>query len=194
MMNSSRGIPLLRSVSPSTRSVSYREAVSKTRYPASTAVRIAAAGVRTIEPLAFWTDSRGRLRNFFLYRFVEGDIFGDRWMGELESISPLAEGAVRPGPEAVASFVRGAGELLRTLHEAGVVHTDPHPKNFVFPDASRGAGPFSVIDLDSARTTFAPGRRALFTSRIRSLRRLMQAFPSEIIRPFFGSVIRQRYR
>ena len=141
--------------------------------------RIAAAGVRTFEPLAFWTDSRGGIRNFLLYRFVPGEIVGDRWMGELESISPLAEGAVRPGPEAVASFVRGAGELLRTLHEAGVVHTDPHPKNFVSPDASRGAGPLSLIDLDSARALSARGRRSRFTARVRSLRRLAQCFRSE---------------
>ena len=113
--------------------------------------RIAAAGVRTFEPLAFWTDSRGGIRNFLLYRFVPGEIVGDRWMGELESISPLAPGAAPLAPEALASFLSEAGALVRALHDAGVVHTDLHPKNFVSPDASRGAGPLSLIDLDSAR-------------------------------------------
>ena len=141
--------------------------------------RLAAAGVRTFEPLAFWTDSRGGIRNFLLYRFVAGEVVGDRWMGELESISPLAPGAAPLAPDAVASFLSLAGALVRDLHDAGVVHTDLHPKNFVSPDAARGAGPLSLIDLDSARALSSRGRRSRFTARVRSLRRLAQCFRSE---------------
>lgn len=141
--------------------------------------RFADAGIRTFEPLAFWTDSRGGIRNFLLYRYVEGEIVGDRWMGELASISPTAEGAEPPPPEALSSFLTQAGALVRELHEAGFIHTDLHPKNFVSPDAMRGAGPLALIDLDSARVPFAPGRRALFTVRMRSFRRLAQCFRSE---------------
>lgn len=140
---------------------------------------LAAAGVRTFKPLAFWTDSRGGIRNYLIYRFVEGEVVGDRWMGELESISPLAPGAAPLAPAAVVSFMSLAGALARDLHEAGVVHTDLHPKNFISPNAASGSGPLSLIDLDSARITKAPGRRLRFTARMRSLRRLAQCFRSE---------------
>ena len=141
--------------------------------------RFADAGIRTFEPLAFWTDSRGGIRNFLLYRYLEGEIVGDRWMGELASISPTKEGLEPPPPEALLAFLSQAGALVRDLHEAGFVHTDLHPKNFVSPDALRGAGPLALIDLDSAREPFAPGRRTLFTVRMRSFRRLAQCFRSE---------------
>lgn len=141
--------------------------------------RFAEAGIRTFEPLAFWTDSRGGIRNFLLYRYLEGEVVGDYWMGELESISPTKEGAEPPSPEAFRSLVLQAGALVRDLHEAGFVHTDLHPKNFVSPDVPRGAGPLALIDLDSARAPRVPGRRALFTVRMRSFRRLAQCFRSE---------------
>ncbi len=137
------------------------------------------SGIRTFEPLAFWTDSRGGIRNFLLYRHVDGEIVGDYWMGELASISPTAKGAKPPPEEALLSFFSKAGELVRDLHEAGFIHTDLHPKNFVSPDAMSGAGPLALIDLDSARVPFAPGRRCLFTVRMRSFRRLAQCFRSE---------------
>ncbi|MBR6022589.1 MAG: hypothetical protein IK066_09265 [Kiritimatiellae bacterium] len=141
--------------------------------------RLAAAGIRTFVPFAFWTDSRGGIRNFLLYRYVEGEIIGDRWMGELAAISPPAKADNPLSPEALHSFLEQAGALVRNLHEAGVVHTDLHPKNFVFPDASCAAGPLSVIDLDSAYCPSVHGRRALFTVRMRSLRRLAQCFRDE---------------
>lgn len=141
--------------------------------------RLAAAGVRTFEPFAFWTDSRGGMKNFLLYRRVEGEVVGDRWMGELARIAPPAR-ADRPlGEEALRGFLEKAGGMVRALHEAGVVHTDLHPKNFVSPNPDDPALPLSLIDLDSALVPFAPGRRALFTARMRSLRRLAQCFPGE---------------
>lgn len=141
--------------------------------------RLATAGVRTFEPLAFWTDSRGGMKNFLLYRRVEGEVVGDRWMGELSRIAPPAH-ADRPlGAEALSGFFEKAGEMVRAMHEAGVVHTDLHPKNFVSPNSDDPAEPLSLIDLDSALAPFAPGRRALFTARMRSLRRLAQCFSDE---------------
>lgn len=140
---------------------------------------LAAAGVRTFEPLAFWTDYRGGARNYILYRYLEGEVVGDRWMGELESISPLDPALPPLSHEALASFLSHAGALVRDLHEAGVIHTDLHPKNFISPDAASCQGPLSLIDLDSARIPAAPWRRLLFLARMRSLRRLAQCFRSE---------------
>ncbi|MBQ9725904.1 MAG: hypothetical protein IJV65_00165 [Kiritimatiellae bacterium] len=153
-----------------------------------TAFALRAAGVPTFEPLAFWTDSRGGIRNFLLYRRVEGEVVGDRWMGELSAISPPA----RPDPplsrDAVRSFFGRAGELVRRMHDAGFVHTDLHPKNFVTPDPDDPAAPLALIDLDSAyrffsprrwARPFAPGRRARHVLRVKSLRRLAQCFKNE---------------
>ena len=153
-----------------------------------TAFALRAAGVPTFEPLAFWTDRRGGIRNFLLYRRVEGEVVGDRWMGELSAISPPA----RPDPplsrDAVRSFFGRAGELVRRMHDAGFVHTDLHPKNFVTPDPDDPAAPLALIDLDSAyrffsprrrASPFAPGRRARHVLRVKSLRRLAQCFKNE---------------
>lgn len=144
-----------------------------------TALALREAGVPTFEPLAFWTDSRGGIRNFLLYRRVEGEVFGDRWMGELSAISPPA----RPDPplsrDVVRSFFARAGELVRRMHEAGFIHTDLHPKNFVTPDPADPAAPLALIDLDSAYRLSATGRGARHVACVKSLRRLAQCFKNE---------------
>ena len=140
--------------------------------------RLAAAGIRTIEPLAFWTDTRGALRNFLLYRFIEGEVFGEHWMGELAAISPPSKADAAPAPEALEAFFGRAGEMVCRMHDAGVVHTDLHPKNFIAADVSHPADTLALIDLDSAHPSSSSGRIA-FNARMRSLRRLAQCFKDE---------------
>lgn len=140
--------------------------------------RLAAAGVRTIDPLAFWTDTRGAIRNFLLYRFIEGEVFGEHWMGELAAISPPSKADAAPAPEALEAFFGRAGEMVRRMHDAGVVHTDLHPKNFIAADVSHPADTLALIDLDSAHPSSSSGRIA-FNARMRSLRRLAQCFKDE---------------
>ncbi len=140
--------------------------------------RLAAAGVRTIEPLAFWTDSRGAIRNFLLYRFIGGEVFGDFWMGELAAISPPAKAGAALAPGSLEAFFGKVGEMVRRMHDAGVVHTDLHPKNFISADVSHPANDLALIDLDSAHRAASSGRLA-FNARMRSLRRLAQCFRDE---------------
>lgn len=151
--------------------------------------RLAAAGIKTIDPLAFWTDTRGAIRNFLLYRFIEGEIFGEHWMGELSAISPPSKANAQPSREALEAFFAKAGETVRRMHDAGIVHTDLHPKNFVAADIERPADTLALIDLDSARSVHSGvhvlcaagngGGSLAFNDRMRSLRRLAQCFRNE---------------
>lgn len=137
------------------------------------------AGVRTFTPLAFWTDFRCKIRNYIIYKYLEGEVIGDRWMGELEPISPTVPELAPLSQEALISFLSNAGAVVRDLHDAGVIHTDLHPKNFISPDAVHGAAPLYIIDLDSAHIVKSQCRRMRFTMEMRSLRRLAQCFKSE---------------
>ena len=162
--------------------------------------RLAAAGIRTIEPLAFWTDTRGAIREFLLYRFIPGEVFGDYWMGELSSIAPPAKGDVQLAPGALESFFGKVGEIVRAMHDAGVLHTDLHPQNFVVDDVARPAESMALIDLDSARFAHARnhvlgaagnggGNSIAFNARMRSLFRLAQCFDREDA-PLFKAFVR----
>lgn len=142
---------------------------------------LAEAGVPTIEPLAFWTDFRGSIRNFLLYRYIPGEVFGDYWMGELAGISPPGK-AAEPLPAGTLEAYWGrVGEIVRRMHDAGVIHTDLHPKNFVAGDVGRPAETLALIDLDSARPARWPkaARRLSFGEAMRSLYRLAQCFRDE---------------
>ena len=143
------------------------------------ALKLADAGVPTFIPYAFWTDFDGEISNFLLYRFVEGEIIGDYWMGELSKIAPPIYKDSPLSPEAIDSFMWNAGQLVRRMHEAGVLHSDLHPKNFVSPSAKEGAGPLSLIDLDSAFYPKALSSRAKFVERICSIRKLAKCFVDE---------------
>lgn len=126
------------------------------------------AGFPTYEPCAFWTDYRGRLRNYFLYRRLDGI--------PLNSLLPL-DGADPARRAVVESAIRQLGRHVRTLHDAGIIHTDLHPGNILLPEGAGPDAPIAVIDMDSAYRPFAPGRRALYTARAKSLRRLHEFLP-----------------
>ena len=142
--------------------------------------RLASSGIRTIEPLAFWTNSRGGIRNFLLYRFIEGEVFGEYWMGELAAISPPSKTDAAQSRETLEAFFAKVGDIVRRMHDAGIVHTDLHPKNFLCGDIAHTAETLSLIDLDSARRESGCWcRRLAFNDRVRSLRRLAQCFKTE---------------
>ncbi|MGI5870224.1 MAG: lipopolysaccharide kinase InaA family protein [Kiritimatiellia bacterium] len=124
----------------------------------------ARGGVRTFAPLAFWTDFGGSLRNYFLYRHVEGVPLDALWR-----TGAYAE-ADQP---ALLAYLAKAGEQARKLHALGIVHEDLLPRNIIVPSALDGEGDVSIIDMESASRLFAPGRRLNFTLRLRSLHRLV---------------------
>ena len=128
------------------------------------ALEASRGGVRSLAPLAFWTDFRGALRNFFLYRHVAG--------APLDALWRTGAYAEQDKP-ALLAYLAKAGEQARKLHALGIVHEDLLPRNIVVPDALDGEGDVSLIDLESASRPFAPGRRMKFTLRLRSLHRLL---------------------
>lgn len=128
------------------------------------ALEASRGGVRTLAPLAFWTDFRGALRNYFLYRHVNGAPLDALWR-----TGAYAEA----DKSALLAYLAKAGEQARKLHALDIVHEDLLPRNIVVPDALDGEGDVSIIDLESASRPFAPGRRMKFALRLRSLHRLL---------------------
>src|SRR5207244_1957687 len=56
-------------------------------------------------------------------------------------------GSTVPSPAARRSLARALGTLFARLHDAGVIHPDPHPGNLLIESASDGGLRFVVIDL-----------------------------------------------
>lgn len=125
-------------------------------------------GFPTYTPCAFWTDYRHGLHNYFLYQRIEGE--------PLSSLLPLDDAP--PERRATAeSAIRQLGRHVRALHDAGIVHTDLHPGNILLPLNAGPDAPIAVIDMDSSYRPVAPGRRANYTARAKSLRRLHEFLP-----------------
>lgn len=140
------------------------------------ALKLSDAGINTFTPYAFWTDSRGGISNYLLYKYIEGEIVGDHWMGELGAIAPPSKADEPLTEEELNKFMILSGKLVRQMHEAGVLHTDLHPKNFVSPSRLENSTYLSLIDLDSACVPIKLYYRMSFVLRIRSLRTFARCF------------------
>lgn len=135
---------------------------------------IRALGIRVSVPLAFWTGhGPDGPHNYLLYRYLDGVPVGSVWMGRFARPG-YGDGSFPPG--VLHAYMEQLGTLVRTLHEGGILHTDLHPGNVIAPRPLDGTGPLGLIDMDSAYRPFAPGRRALFTARVKSIRRLADCF------------------
>jgi tRNA A-37 threonylcarbamoyl transferase component Bud32 len=117
------------------------------------AVLLTASGLETIQPLAW-----GRLPG--------------RWPSESwlvtrgrQAIS-LAEWLARPlSPEGRRQFALTFATFVASLHDAGVVHPDPHPGNLLVESGPYGRPQFVLVDLHAV----CPGRPA---GRVRSMANL----------------------
>ena len=127
-----------------------------------TAVRIAAAGVPTPEPLgaAVLWDAPGVYRGAFVTR----ELWGAANLWRFLQQAPAAQRG-----DACAA----AAALVRQLHDAGALHPDLNLQNFLIRRAGGGLEAW-LIDLDGVRfTTVTPRhRQAAFARICRSIRRL----------------------
>jgi tRNA A-37 threonylcarbamoyl transferase component Bud32 len=110
---------------------------------------LAASGLRTARPLAA-VESRtwGMLnRSFFFSEEIGGAKTADSyWHDELVPVKD------KEGVRKRKQFLRGIGELFRSLHEQAVYHNDLKDANIlVHSDASGGLEHFYLLDLEGIR-------------------------------------------
>jgi tRNA A-37 threonylcarbamoyl transferase component Bud32 len=110
---------------------------------------LAASGLRTARPLAA-VESRtwGMLnRSFFFSEEIEGAKTADAyWQEELAPVKG------KEGMRKRKQFLRGMGELFRSLHQQAVYHNDLKDANIlVHSDPSGGVERFYLLDLEGIR-------------------------------------------
>ena len=109
-----------------------------------------ARGVATPEVCAFVVHPRGA--------FYRADLATVR----IPEATDLADLSLGPGqleePERVEAW-RAAGRLLRTVFDAGVVHTDLNLRNIVVTQPSGAAATAHLLDLDGGRLLRRPSPR-----------------------------------
>jgi hypothetical protein len=115
----------------------------------SGAAILAESGIQTARPLAA-VESRswGMLnRCFFLSEEIEGGkTTGAYWRQDLLTVGG------KEGMRGRRRFMRGMGELFRSLHEQGIYHNDLKDANIVVrADSNGGAERFYLVDLEGIR-------------------------------------------
>jgi serine/threonine protein kinase len=115
----------------------------------SGAAILAESGIQTARPLAA-VESRswGMLnRCFFLSEEIEGGkTTGAYWRQDLLTVGG------KEGMRGRRRFMRGMGELFRSLHEQGIYHNDLKDTNIVVrADSNGGAERFYLVDLEGIR-------------------------------------------
>jgi serine/threonine protein kinase len=110
---------------------------------------LAETGIQTARPLAA-VESRswGMLnRCFFLSEEIEGGkTTGAYWQQDLLIVTG------KEGMHGRRRFMRGMGELFRSLHKHGIYHNDLKDANIVVrPDSNGGAERFYLVDLEGIR-------------------------------------------
>ena len=148
------------------------------------ALRAAAAGVPTFEPLAFWVELGPPLRNGLLYRRIGGGSLKALWRND-----PGDHDGIRPGvPEdpRFLALLPQAGAIAARLHAAGIAHDDLLPRNFVV----RPDGSLALVDMESARPLRTPRLLAALRRReaLASLHRLRDRalYDAESLDAFFS--------
>ena len=115
----------------------------------SGAAILAESGIQTARPLAaIELRSWGMLnRCFFLSEEIEGGkTTGAYWRQDLLAVTG------KEGMHGRRRFMRGMGELFRSLHKQGIYHNDLKDANIVVrADSNSGAERFYLVDLEGIR-------------------------------------------
>lgn len=144
--------------------------------------RLRSAELPVPVPIAAWGNFRHDGRRYLLYRKLEGIPLENNW-------STFMHPALNPDQpitnEALLSYMRTLGHIVRQMHLRGFVHEDIQPGNLLVSPSLDGTGEIGIIDVDSAYHPVTLGKRARFTSYVKSLIRFSWCF-EDINNPLFA--------
>lgn len=148
--------------------------------------RLKDIGVSVPLTLAAWMQFYPKRRAFLLYWKLEGVPLENHW-------STYRCPALRPDQpipdEAMMSYMRTLGATVRRMHRNGIVHEDLQSSNILVSPSLDGTGEVGIIDIDSAYCPVVFGKRARFTSYVKSLVRFSWCFES-MEDPFFAEFVK----